>query len=124
MAAAFVQSYHLMCSHLISALLPSSYEILNDPSSRDVYDSYGMTGLAGAGEAGPGMKAEELFAQFFGAAGPSFGFDFGPGAGGPNRKRKAQDEVLPYDVTLEDLYNGKTVKINMEKDVTCGVCKG
>lgn len=103
----------------------SSYEILNDPNTREVYDSYGMAGLAGAGEARPGgMNAEDLFAQFFGAASPSFGFDFGPGAGGPNRKWKAKDEVLPYDVTLEDLYNGKTVKMNMEKDVACGVCKG
>lgn len=90
-----------------------------------MYDSYGMAGLAGPGGSGPrGMNADDLFAQFFGAAGASFGFDFGPGSGGPNRKRKGQDEVVPYDVTLEDLYNGKTVKINMEKDVTCGVCKG
>jgi DnaJ family protein A protein 2 len=65
------------------------------------------------------MSPDELFAHFFGAA-----FDFGPGAGGPHRRRKGQNEVVPYDVTLEDLYNGKTVKMNMEKDVTCSVCKG
>ncbi|KIM84281.1 hypothetical protein PILCRDRAFT_68322 [Piloderma croceum F 1598] len=105
--------------------MAAAYEILNDPNTREVYDSYGMAGLAGPGGAGPqGMNADDLFAQFFGTAGASFGFDFGPGSGGPNRKRKGQDEVVPYDVTLEDLYNGKTVKINMEKDVTCGVCKG
>ena len=102
----------------------SSYEILNDPNTREVYDLYGMAGLAGSGGAGPGgMNPEDLIAQFFGASGASFGFDFGPG-GGPSRKRKGQDEVVPYDVTLEDLYNGKTVRINMEKDVTCGICKG
>ena len=101
------------------------YEILSDPNTREVYDSYGMAGLTGPGGAGPsGMNAEDLFAQFFGGTGATFGFDFGPGAGGPSRKRKGQDEVVPYDVVLEDLYNGKTVRINMEKDVACGACKG
>lgn len=89
-----------------------------------MYDLYGIAGLTGPGGGGPGaMNTDDLFAQFFGSTGASFGFDFGQGPGGPSRKRK-QDEVLPYDVTLEDLYNGKTVRINMEKDVTCGVCKG
>lgn len=110
-------------------LIWSSYEILNDPNAREVYDNHGMAGLAGpgggaGGPGGMGMSAEEVFAQFFGGGGggPSFGFDFGPGgAGGPRRK---QNELVPYDVTLEDLYNGKTVRINMEKDVTCGTCQG
>lgn len=92
-----------------------------------MYDKYGMAGLSGAGGGGPGagMNAEDLFAQFFGAAGAGgspFGFSFGPGAGRPDQRRK--DEVVSYDVTLEDLYNGKTVRINMEKDATCGTCKG
>ena len=52
-----------------------------------------------------------------------FGFDFGPGSRGP-RRTKGQDSNIPYEVTLEDLYNGKTVKMNMEKEVVCGVCKG
>jgi DnaJ family protein A protein 2 len=53
-----------------------------------------------------------------------FGFDFGSRSTGPGRRRKGQDSVIPYDVTLEDLYNGKTVKMNMEKEVVCGGCKG
>ena len=108
-----------------------SYEILNDPNTREVYDKYGMAGLSGPGGGGPGggMNPEDIFAQFFqaagggGAGGGPFGFSFGPGAaGGPGRGRK--DEVVAYEVTLEDLYNGKTVRINMEKDIACGVCKG
>jgi DnaJ family protein A protein 2 len=100
--------------------MAAAYEILNDPNTREVYDTHGMAGLGGPGGPGPGgMSPDDLFAHFFGAA-----FDFGPGAGGPSRRRKGQNEVVPYDVTLEDLYNGKTVKMNMEKDVTCSVCKG
>lgn len=93
----------------------------------------GLSGPGGGGGPAGGMNAEDLFAQFFagaggggggGGGGNPFGFSFGPGAGGPHQRRKGQDEVVPYDVTLEDLYNGKTVRINMEKDITCGVCKG
>lgn len=69
---------------------------------------------------------DDIFAQFFqfggGGGGPSFGFDFG---GPSSRSRtKGQDSVIPYEVTLEDLYNGKAVKMNMEKEAVCTVCKG
>ena len=121
MAAAYV-SWPALFS--LSIELWSSYEILNDPNTREVYDNYGMAGLAGPGGGDPGMSAEEMLAQFFssGGGGSSFGFNFGPG--GPGGRRRKQNEVVPYDVTLEDLYNGKTVRINMEKDVTCGTCQG
>src|SRR6267142_2532217 len=102
-----------------------SYEILNDPNTREVYDNYGMQGLAGPGGPQDGPDAGDIFAQFFGGVpGSSFSFDFG-GPGRPFRKRdKGEDSVIPYEVSLEDLYNGKTVKVNMEKEVECGVCKG
>lgn len=85
----------------------------------------GMDGLTGRG--GPeGMDAADLFAQFFaGAGGPAFGFDFGQGAGGPRRQRgKGDDSVIPHEVTLEDLYIGKSVKMNMSKEAVCAPCKG
>lgn len=45
--------------------------------------------------------------------------------GGPGpRPRKGQDSIIPYEVTLEDLYNGKHVKMNMEKEVVCSSCDG
>jgi DnaJ family protein A protein 2 len=102
-----------------------SYEILNDPDTREVYDNFGMQGLAGPGGPQDGPDAGDIFAQFFGGVpGASFSFDFG-GPGRPSRKRnKGEDSVIPYEVSLEDLYNGKTVKVNMEKEVECGVCKG
>lgn len=116
MAAAYVTNY-LFSLHrsILYGYSAFRYEILNDPNTREVYDAHGMDGLGGPGPAG--MDPDDLFAHFFGAT-----FSFG--AGGSSRRRKGQNEVVPYDVTLEDLYNGKTVKMNMEKDVTCSVCKG
>jgi len=66
------------------------------------------------------------FAQFFQQAGPGFfGFDFDMGGGGAQaRPRKGKDAVIPHEVTLEELYNGKSVKLNMEKEIVCGLCSG
>ncbi len=84
------------------------------------------------GLGGPGSSAgmDDLFAQFFtsgGFGGGGFGgfeFDLGGGGGGPRRRAKGQDSIIPYEVTLEDLYNGKHVKMDMEREVPCGSCKG
>jgi len=62
------------------------------------------------------MSAEELFASFF-----SFG---GMGGGGPSRQRRGEDIVKPFNVTLEDLYNGKTAKISLQRDIVCPTCHG
>jgi DnaJ homolog subfamily A member 2 len=67
------------------------------------------------------MDPADIFAHFFGET----MFTFGPSGGGPGRRRgKGEDSVIPYEVTLEDLYNGKTVKMNMEKEIVCSQCKG
>ncbi|TFK40254.1 hypothetical protein BDQ12DRAFT_628117 [Crucibulum laeve] len=106
--------------------MAAAYEILSDAESREMYDMHGMDGLTGKGSAGHGMDPADLFAHLFGGGGggPMFGFDYGPGMGGGRRRAKGEDSVIPYDVTLEDLYNGKSVKMNMEKEVVCGLCKG
>ncbi|KAJ3567883.1 hypothetical protein NP233_g6069 [Leucocoprinus birnbaumii] len=99
----------------------AAYEILSDSQTRHIYDTHGMEGLSGQGAStGPGL--DDLFEQFFGGGGggPSFGFNFGPGP----KRRKGEDTIVPYDVTLEDLYNGKSVKLNMEKESICSTCKG
>lgn len=87
---------------------------------------YGMEGINGrGGPAGPGMAGmdpADIFAELFGGGGFGFGFDFGAGSG--RRRTRGEDSVITYDVTLEDLYNGKSVKMNMEKEAVCGTCKG
>ncbi|EMD34156.1 hypothetical protein CERSUDRAFT_107898 [Gelatoporia subvermispora B] len=103
--------------------MAAAYEILSSVETREVYDQFGMDGLSKGGAGGPGPDPADIFAELFN--GFSFGFDFG-GPGGPRgpRRSRGEDSVIPYEVSLEDLYNGKTVKMNMEKEVVCGVCKG
>ena len=96
------------------------YEILSDPQSREVYDEYGLEGLT-KGFDGPsgGVDPADLFAELF--SGGGFSFFSGPRM---SRPRREEDSVIPYDVTLEDLYNGKHVKMSLEKEIVCGVCRG
>ena len=79
-----------------------------------------MEGLSGGRDGG--VDPNDIFEMFGG--GFSFGFDFGPGGFGAPRRKKGQDSVIPYEVTLEDLYNGKSVKMNLEKDALCSTCSG
>lgn len=48
----------------------------------------------------------------------------GGGHGPRPRGRRGKDTVVPYVVSLEDLYKGKTVGMMLERKGICGVCEG
>lgn len=101
-----------------------AYEILSDDEKRGVYDVHGMAAFDGS-RGGPGMGGDvnmEDILNMFGMGGGMPGMGRGPG--GPRKMRKSPDEQQKYDVTLEDLYKGKTVKFASTKNVICSLCKG
>ncbi|KAK3823518.1 MAG: hypothetical protein J3Q66DRAFT_332091 [Benniella sp.] len=109
-----------------------AYETLSDPEARDMYDRYGEDGPGSGGGFGfgGGMSQEELFAQMFGGGG-FFGMgdeDFPHPGGhrhsGRSKPRRGENISHNLNVTLEDLYNGKTTKLSLEKNVICGLCHG
>jgi len=65
-----------------------------------------------------GHSANDIFEQFFGGGFSSF---FG---GGVNRVRKGEDIVHELQVTLEDLYKGKTSKLSVTRNMICVTCEG
>lgn len=46
------------------------------------------------------------------------------GQGGKHRKPKSRDEERSYEVTLEDLYKGKTTRFASTRTVACSTCQG
>jgi DnaJ family protein A protein 2 len=86
---------------------------LSDDETRTKYDKYGLEGLEEGGGGGGGGGHDDLFNMFFGGArGGRGGARAGP--------KKGEDVNHPIRVSLEDLYNGKTVKLAVQRQVIVG----
>ncbi|MEQ2216441.1 DnaJ subfamily A member 2, partial [Xenoophorus captivus] len=86
-----------------------------------LYDRYGEQGLREGGGGGPGM--DDIFSHIFG--GGLFSFMGGQGSRSRNGgRRRGEDMVHPLKVSLDDLYNGKTTKLQLSKNVLCSACNG
>ena len=81
-----------------------AYEILFDKDKRKKYDQYGLEGL----NDDPSMDGMDIFQQMF--------------SGHQSRVRKAKDVVHNLDISLNDLYNGKIVKLAITRNVIKGEC--
>lgn len=95
--------------------ISAAADCLLDAEKRKLYDQYGKEGLEGGG-GGEGHSPEDIFSMFFGGGGGRGGRRSGP--------QKGEDITHPLKVTLEDLYNGKTVKLAINRNKLCEVCEG
>nr|XP_040134966.1 dnaJ homolog subfamily A member 2 [Ictidomys tridecemlineatus] len=96
-----------------------AYEVLSNPEKRELYDRYGEQGLREGSGGGGGM--DDIFSHIFG--GGLFGF-MGNQSRSRNGRRRGEDMMHPLKVSLEDLYNGKTTKLQLSKNVLCSACSG
>lgn len=108
-----------------------AYEILYDDEKRHLYDAHGMAafdGSRGPGGMGGEVNMEDILNMFgMGGGIPGMGGMGGMGGmpgGGPRKMRRSPDENQKYEVTLEDLYKGKTVKFSSTKNAICSKCSG
>ena len=88
--------------------------MLSDREKRETYDKYGEEGLKEGGGRG-GM--DDLFGGFFGGG-------MGGRGGGDSGPKKSKPVVHPLKCTLEEIYNGKTTKIAINRDRICEHCNG
>jgi len=96
--------------------ISAAYDVLSDPEKKKIYDTYGEEGLKNH-MAGGDFSAADVFSRFFG--GDIFG-------GGRQKRgpRKADDTVYKLGFTLKDLYNGKTKKLKIGRNIICDGCQG
>ncbi|GAB1525146.1 DnaJ-like protein xdj1 [Rhizoctonia solani] len=108
--------------------ISTAYETLIDDHKRAHYDRFGRDqGSSGMFEDDMSVDSDELFAHLFGGMGMGPGmFDMGGMGPEPSRGhgRRSQDSIITYEVTLEDLYNGKNVQMNMTRDIDFDIRKG
>jgi len=93
-----------------------AYEVLSDPKKREIYDRGGEQALKeGGGGEGGFHNPMDIFDMFFGGGGRGHG---------RGRERKGKDVVHQIKVSLEDLYNGHTRRLALQKNVICKKCEG
>ncbi|XP_029991889.1 dnaJ homolog subfamily A member 4 [Sphaeramia orbicularis] len=92
-------------------LISQAYEVLSDPKRRDLYDQGGEQAIKEGGTGG-GSSPMDIFNMFFG------------GGGRMQRERRGKNVVHQLEVTLEEIYNGSTRKLGLQKNVICEKCDG
>lgn len=94
-------------------LISQAYEVLSDTKKRDLYDQGGEQAIKEGGIGGGGFSSPmDIFDMFFG------------GGSRMNREKRGKNVVHQLSVTLEDLYNGATRKLALQKNVICDKCEG
>ena len=124
--------------------IQTAYDILSDDGKRRMYDMtgntqeqadpfggmggmHGMPGMHGMGGMGgmPGMHGMPGMPGMQFNMGDIFGNMFGGGGSKqPTKRPKGANKVHELPLSLSDFYHGKSVRIDLDKDVFCSACSG
>lgn len=109
-----------------------AYDVLSNEDKRARYDRFGHAGMGGAaggsgfsGFSGGGFSMEDIFEQF----GDIFGGAFGGGFSGGRSQRsrtvnRGSDIRITVKLSLQEIAEGVTKKLKINKTVACEKCGG
>lgn len=109
-----------------------AYDVLSNPDKRARYDQFGHAGMNGqagggfGGFSGGGFSMEDIFSQFGDIFGGHFGGfgGFSGGSRGGQRVNRGSDIRVKVRLTLQEIANGTTKKLKINKTVACERCGG
>lgn len=111
-----------------------AYEILRDDEKRQLYDRFGHQGVRGASsEGGFGQGAYSDFSDIFSGTGfdelfenlfSGMGGGFSQSGRSSNGSRRGADLRYNLEIDLNDVLEGKKIKIQIPREERCGTCNG
>ena len=108
-----------------------AYDVLSNEEKRARYDRFGHAGMGGAaggaggfGGFGGGFSMEDIFEQFGDIFGGAFGGGRSYGGGRSQRVNRGSDIRVTVKLTLQEISEGVTKKLKINKSVACDKCGG
>ena len=108
-----------------------AYDVLSNDDKRARYDRFGHAGMSGeaggsgfGGFSGGGFSMEDIFEQFGDIFGGAFGGGFGGGRSSRARTSRGSDIRITVKLSLNEIAEGVTKKLKINKTVACSVCGG
>jgi len=112
--------------------LNEAYEVLSDAKKRQQYDQFGHAAFDQSYGTGPGQGYGGFSqgAESFRSSGGFGGFEdilgnlFGERGARPRGPQKGEDATYAVEVDLEDALFGKTMQVDLRREVACAACSG